>query len=115
MLIFRKFNNTIVDMVFLKRILDLPSLLEKKSFFLFGPRATGKSFLIERQLSRVAQVFDLLSSDMTLRFSARPSELESLIEPEKKWIVIDEVQKVPELLDEVHRLIEKKWLHFLLT
>ncbi len=102
-------------MVFLKRILDLPSLLEKKSFFLFGPRATGKSFLIERQLSRVAQVFDLLSSDMTLRFSARPSELESLIEPEKKWIVIDEIQKVPELLDEVHRLIEKKGLHFLLT
>lgn len=112
---FRKYSDRIVSMQFLKRILSLPALLKKKSFFLFGPRATGKSFLIQHQLSQEAQVFDLLSSDLALRLSAHPSALESLIEPEKKWIVIDEIQKVPSLLDEVHRLIEKKKLHFLLT
>ena len=112
---FRKYSDILVDMTELNRILSLPSLLQKKSFFLFGPRATGKSFLIQHQLSQKSQVFDLLSSDLALRLSAHPSRLESLIEPKTKWVVIDEIQKVPSLLDEVHRLIEKKKYHFLLT
>jgi uncharacterized protein len=99
------------------RLLDLSALLERKSFFLFGPRATGKSFLIRQQLGR-ALVIDLLRSDVFLRLSAEPSFLEALIGDRRgpsEWIVIDEVQKIPGLLDEVHRLIESRRLRFLLT
>lgn len=93
----------------------MPSLLEKKSFFLFGPRSTGKSYLIQMQIFQEASVFDLLGSDLALRLSARPSLLEDMIDSKKKWVVIDEIQKVPALLDEVQRLIEKKKYRFLLT
>lgn len=99
-----------------KRVLDLPSLLAKKSFFLFGPRATGKSTLIRQQLTDEAFVVDLLDSRKYLRLSASPGDLEAMIEASgKSLVVIDEVQRVPELLNEVHRLIEAKRLCFLLT
>jgi predicted AAA+ superfamily ATPase len=100
------------------RLLDLPSLLERKSFFLFGPRATGKSFLVRSQLRDRALVIDLLRSDLYLRLSAEPMLLEALVGERRgpaDWVVIDEVQKVPALLDEVHRLIEARDLRFLLT
>jgi len=102
----------------IRRILQLEELLKKKSFFLFGPRSTGKSFLIDQQLQSTAMIIDLLQSDLFLRLSAHPSELEGMIDSypkNKKWIVIDEIQKIPALLDEVHRLIERKGLRFLLT
>jgi uncharacterized protein len=105
-------------MVDLARKLDLPALLERKSFFLFGPRSTGKSHLIRQQLEDRAYVIDLLRSDVLLRLSARPEELESLIagaaQP-KQWVVLDEIQRVPALLSEVHRLIESTGRRFLLT
>lgn len=102
------------------RILDLSSLLKKKSFFLLGPRATGKSFLINEQLKNQAIIINLLRSDLYLKLSASPHELEAIIDAAsiKKshpWIVIDEIQKIPHLLDEVHRLIEERQMHFLLT
>jgi len=56
------------------RYLGLPELLEKKSFFLFGPRATGKTTLIRRQLPDSAKVIDLLDSRNYLTLSARPYE-----------------------------------------
>lgn len=101
----------------LARTLDLPSLLAKKSFFLFGPRATGKSFLVRDQLKDRALVIDLLRSDLFVRLSAHPEELAHLIEadPKTRWVVIDEIQRVPALLTEVHRLIEQKRYRFLLT
>ncbi len=99
-----------------ERLLNLKSLLKKKSFFLFGPRATGKSFLIKHQLGNDALVIDLLRSDVFMRLSANPELLESMIEEHhNQYIVIDEVQKVPALLNEVHRLIENKKVRFLLT
>lgn len=101
-----------------QRLLDLPALLGKKSFFLFGPRATGKSFLVHRQLGSRALVIDLLRSDVAFRLSADPSFLEALVGERRGpdvWIVIDEVQKLPGLLDEIHRLIESRGLRFLLT
>lgn len=101
-----------------QRSLDLPALLERKSIFLFGPRATGKSFLVRTQLGSRALVLDLLRSDLFLRLSAQPSLLEALIGDRQgpdDWVVIDEVQKLPILLDEVHRLIETRRLRFLLT
>lgn len=99
------------------RQLNLPQLLAKKSFFLFGPRATGKTFLIREQLTSQALILDLLRSDLYLRLSRSPTELESIITAYGPCsvVVIDEVQKVPQLLDEVHRLIESKGLKFLLT
>ncbi len=97
-----------------KRILNLESLLQKKSFFLLGPRCTGKSTLINQQLKEKALVIDLLDSDYYLRLQSRPKDLESMIE-DKHLVVLDEIQKIPPLLDEVHRLIEKNRITFLLT
>lgn len=102
-----------------KRILNLPDLLSKKSFFLFGPRSTGKTYLIKQQLSEKAIILDLLKTDFYLRLSANPSELENIVNADidkKSIVVIDEVQKIPELLNEVHRLIEdNREIRFLLT
>ncbi len=101
----------------LQRILNLPNLLSRKSFFLFGPRATGKSTLIKQQLSASTTVIDLLDSRLYLRLLNSPHDLESIIHSDNKSgiVVIDEIQRVPELLNEVHRLIENKKLTFLLT
>ena len=99
------------------RILNLSELLKKKSFFLFGPRASGKTWLIGKQLAGQARILNLLKAEVFLRLSQNPSDLETLIGKieEETVIVIDEVQKVPALLDEVHRLIEEKQFRFLLT
>lgn len=98
------------------RILDLPGLLAQKSFFLLGPRSTGKSHLVRTQLTGKALVIDLLKSDNFLRLSDRPSVLEEMVRAGgRDLVVIDEVQKLPVLLDEVHRLIEETPTRFLLT
>lgn len=100
----------------IERFIDLKNLLEKKSFFLFGPRATGKSTLVERQLSGSATIIDLLDSRFFLRLSAAPHDLESIVDARgHRLIVIDEIQRIPELLNEVHRLIESRQIRFLLT
>ena len=103
-----------------KRILKISALLDQKSHFLFGPRGTGKTTLIKQELSDKAVLIDLLRSGVYRSLSAHPEQLEEMIESQitdldKKWVVIDEVQKIPSLLDEVHRLIEEKKWRFLLT
>ncbi len=97
-----------------KRTLNLKALLEKSNFFLFGPRATGKSSLIRAQLGS-APIFDLLDADVYEEFLRRPKALSEKIKKGDKIVVIDEIQKLPGLLDEVHRLIEEKKIRFLLT
>ena len=100
----------------IKRQLQLAPLLAMKSFFLFGPRATGKTTLIRRQLAENATIIDLLDSRYFLKLSAAPYELESIIAGNPAdIIVIDEIQRIPELLNEVHRLIEAQNITFLLT
>jgi predicted AAA+ superfamily ATPase len=100
----------------IKRQLQLEPLLAMKSFFLFGPRATGKTTLIQQQMAEKATVIDFLDSRYFLRLSSAPNELESIIEAAPAdIIVIDEIQRIPELLNEIHRLIETKDLTFLLT
>ena len=90
--------------------------MDKKSHFLFGPRATGKSSLIKHDLGDQALIIDLLHSESYMRLMANPSQLESMIAlNERPYVVIDEIQRVPELLNEVHRLIENKQTRFLLT
>jgi predicted AAA+ superfamily ATPase len=96
------------------RTLNVSELLKKKSHFLFGPRGTGKSSIIEQQLGDSVKYITLLSSDYYLPLSARPASLGELILDERP-VVIDEIQKIPALLDEVHNLIEKRKIRFLLT
>lgn len=102
-----------------RRTLNLAKLLEKKSFFLLGPRSTGKTTLIRQQLSKKALIVDLLNADTQLRLSAQPNLLEAWLDIAPKrahpWVVIDEIQKLPVLLDEVQRLIESRKVRFLLT
>ncbi|MDE0118865.1 MAG: AAA family ATPase [Bdellovibrionales bacterium] len=86
------------------RLLALP----KKSFFLFGPRGTGKSVWLKQHLSFADLSINLLKSKEYLQYKKNPSLLEqevSALKKRKAWIVIDEVQKCPELLDEVHALL----------
>lgn len=90
--------------------------MEKKSFFLFGPRATGKSTLVSRQLSDSANIIDLLNSRLFLRLLAAPHDLEAIVDAgDRRLVAIDEIQRIPEVLNEVHRLIESRKTRFLLT
>ena len=98
------------------RYLHLPNLLKRKSFFLFGPRRTGKSTLIARQLQDQAKVIDLLDSETFFRISTDPSWFEGIVRQSgHKTVVVDEIQRVPELLNSVHKLIEMEGLCLLLT
>jgi predicted AAA+ superfamily ATPase len=102
----------------IKRRLILSTLLEKKSFFLFGPRSTGKSTMIREQLGERCHLIDLLDGQTFLRLSNDPSLLEEVTaQPirDGKVIAIDEIQKAPALLDQVHRMIERNHAKFLLT
>lgn len=96
------------------RKLNLPTLLEKKSFFLFGARATGKTTLIQETLSK-AFVVDLLDSRTYSTLVKDPAMLGDLVRGRSEIIVIDEIQKLPNLLDEVHRIIQRDKKTFLLT
>lgn len=86
-----------------------------KSFFLFGPRGTGKSSWVRTTFPQ-ALYLDLLGSEIYNDLLASPQRLDSLIPKGfTDWIILDEVQRVPELLNEVHRLIESKKHKFVLT
>lgn len=99
------------------RMLKLP-LASGSSLFLFGPRGTGKTTWIKNFLPSAIYI-DLLEFQLYKKFSADPGRLAEHIPASftaaSDWVVIDEVQKVPELLNEVHRLIESQHYKFLLT
>lgn len=91
----------------LNRLLTVPN----RSFFLFGPRGVGKSTWL-RQVLPDAAFFDLLDAALYLELSQDPHVLEAMVghRPAGTWVVLDEIQKLPDLLDEVHRLIElRRW------
>jgi predicted AAA+ superfamily ATPase len=96
------------------RALDLPGLLAKKSYFLLGPRQTGKSFMIRHTLPGL-RVYDLLDSATYLALSRQPGRIAEELTEHDEAVVIDEVPRLPELLNEVHRLIEARCIHFLLS
>ncbi|MEW6184980.1 MAG: AAA family ATPase [Thermodesulfobacteriota bacterium] len=101
----------------IKRLIRI-KLPEGKSAFLWGPRKTGKTTYLKEAFPNSLK-YDLLQTDLFLDFTKRPYLLrEQLLasSPQqlKEPIIIDEVQKVPQLLDEVHWLIENKGLRFLL-
>ena len=99
---------------YVDRTPDLAAWLAKKSHFLLGPRQTGKSTLFRHQLPQ-ARVYDLLDSAVYLALSQRPGRLAEELTPRDRLVVIDEVQRLPEILNEVHRLIEERGTRFLLT
>jgi predicted AAA+ superfamily ATPase len=100
----------------LKRNINFEVFLKKKSFFLFGARSTGKSFWIKKTMLKSCLYLNLLESELFLRLNESPALLKKIIkDSEKKVIIIDEIQKIPEILNEVHNLIEDEGYHFLLT
>ncbi len=90
----------------------------KQSYFLFGPRGTGKTYWLQEEYPE-ALYLNLLEWDLYRRFLARPEELISVVESslnKTQIFIIDEVQKVPELLDCVHLLLNKyRDIQFILT
>ncbi len=94
-----------------KRALKLPKPV-RRSFFLWGPRQTGKTSLLEKMYPK-DPVISLLMNDELMTFKTHPEQLRERVRAMKsKFIIIDEVQKVPELLNEIHYLIEKDKIHF---
>ena len=96
------------------RYFQLNNELES-SVFLFGARQTGKSTFLESQFPD-AEYIDLLDAKARRRFRSQPEMLFQMLQdkPEGSIVVIDEIPEVPELLNEVHRLIQKRGLRFVL-
>ena len=91
------------------RALTLPAA-GTETFFLWGPRQTGKSTLLRQRFADAFWI-DLLKADELRRYAVRPELLRQELEvagPSPRQVVIDEVQKVPALLDEVHWLMENR-------
>jgi len=104
-------------MAHIPRYLDI-NLPERQSAFLWGPRKTGKTTLLREKFPE-SLYFDFLQTDLFLEFSRRPYLLRQrlLAQPEKLLampIVLDEVQKIPAVLDEVQWLIDNRGLRFVL-
>ena len=96
------------------RALQQP-LAARHSFFLFGPRGTGKTTWLKQRLPG-ALYLDLLDSGLYVDLLARPQRLGELIPPgHDGWVVLDEIQRIPMLLNEVHRLIEARRIPFAMT
>ena len=96
------------------RVLSL-SESETNSLFLFGARQTGKTSLLRERFPN-GIYYDLLEFDTMMRFRQRPSLLRDLLMevPNGSLVVIDEIQQVPELLNEIHLLISRKQIRFIL-
>lgn len=103
-----------------KRVLDLNLTLKRKSVFLLGPRQTGKSTFLKKEYPEALYI-NLLKNSEFQKYSANPSLIQEVVEhyvqnSKKFLVIVDEIQKIPALLDEVHHLIESnKSLRFILT
>jgi len=104
---------------YIPRELNVSSLIQQRSLFLLGPRQTGKSTYIRESLRIPSeQVYNLLDRGLLLRLMADPTLIRQEIEARdlsECIVCIDEIQKCPELLDEVQLLIEERGIRFLLT
>ena len=106
-------------MPWIPRHLDIERLLARRSVLLFGPRQTGKTTYVRRQLDRtVALTFSLLDQGLLTAVLADPTRIRREIEARglrETVVCIDEIQKCPPLMDEVHLMIEERGIRFLLT
>lgn len=100
--------------MYTERLFNPLKTLKKKSVFLFGPRQTGKSSLIKHLLGKYS-AYNLLDNETYLKLSRSPGILREELKHGSKIVIIDEVQKLPLLLDEVHLMIEECGVKFLLT
>lgn len=96
------------------RYLDVRAILDSKSCFLFGPRQTGKSTLIRQQLAG-HPTYNLLDQPLFLRLARNPALIREALADDTSIVVIDEIQKMPELLNEVQLMIDERDVRFLLT
>lgn len=98
-----------------KRIFDIENRLDE-GMFLFGGRQVGKSTLLRERFPNAIYV-DLLDPDTRKRFRRRAMDFyEMLVKyPPKTLVIVDEIQKLPELLDVVHKLMVENGLHFILS
>ena len=99
-----------------KRLVKL-DLSDCKGLFLFGPRQTGKSYWLSKKFPQ-SIYYDLLLSDLYFKLSKYPQLLrEELLakKPINRPVIIDEIQKIPKLLDEAHYLMERHKIKFILT
>ena len=96
-----------------KRALTI-NLPPKRSAFLWGPRKTGKTFWVRQTYPAQVRI-DLLQTDVFGEYAARPALLRERYQEHRGMVIIDEIQMVPDLLNEVHWLIENRGLRFLLT
>ena len=97
-----------------KRIQKI-ALPANRSAFLWGPRKTGKTTLLKQQFSEACWI-DLLDYDLFLTLSQRPTNLREILAAQtSKTVIIDEVQKIPNLMDEIHFLMENKKYQFVLS
>lgn len=103
-----------IDIGMIERKLNIDSKLED-SVFLFGARQTGKSTFLREKFKNCTYI-DLLDTSVKTRFKRTPSLLYDILveKPEGTLVIIDEVPEVPELLNEVHRLMSEKGLIFIL-
>ena len=99
---------------FIDRRLNVRDILERRSCFLFGPRQTGKSTLVRQQLGDFP-TFNLLDQDLFVRLSRNPGLVRETLAADATVAVIDEIQKMPALLNEVQFMIEERGVRFLLT
>ncbi len=98
---------------YIRRLLKLDT---SYSSFLWGARRTGKSYWVKHNFkSSDIILLDLLQTDIFAEYASRPSLLRERFQDTKKIIIVDEIQKIPILLDEIHWLIENKKVIFLLT
>ena len=108
-------------MEYIQRKLDVSERLKQKSVLLLGPRQTGKTSYIKNQIATPAKAkWDLLNTRTRMQLERDPQLLYDQIaaldiDPESDYVVIDEIQKVPALLDVVHEVIEEKGIRFILT
>jgi len=95
----------------IQRMLPFPD----DTFFLWGPRQSGKTTLLKARFPEAFRI-DLLRTDERMRYMRSPSLLREIVRacPVSQWIVVDEIQKVPDLLDEIHYLIQEDGRRFAL-
>jgi len=100
------------DMTDIKRDIKIP----ETSFFLFGPRGTGKSTFVKKLIGNNTLYIDFLDPETFRTFTAFPETLIKTVNAVNPvHVIIDEVQKVPQILDVVHKIMEEKKIRFILT
>ena len=97
------------------RYLNFNDILTYRSIFLFGPRQVGKSTFLKTKYPN-AKLYNLLQADTFRELTSRPEIIRLSLKPDDSLVIIDEIQKLPSLLDEVHSIItDRPYIRFILT